>query len=122
MSAKSVKEFLDKIAQDEALRDELTNAVKGRDDRESAAAEVAAMHGFEFDAEELKRILDVAQGAPANELTEEELDAVAAGLTVFQQIRFAPPYVPVGGITPDIKANPINDQQINPDVGGHNIP
>jgi predicted ribosomally synthesized peptide with nif11-like leader len=96
MSTKSVKEFLDKIAQDESLRDELTNAVKGSDDKDSAAAEVAARHGFEFESAELKRILDAAQGASSAEMTEEELEAVAAGLTVFQQIRFAPPYVPVG--------------------------
>ena len=96
MSTKSIKEFLDKISQDESLSDELTNAVKGSDDKDSAAAEVAARHGFEFESAELKRILDAARGTPTTELSEEELEAVAAGLTVFQQIRFAPPYVPVG--------------------------
>ena len=34
MSTKSVKEFLDKIAQDESLRNELTNAVKRNADYE----------------------------------------------------------------------------------------
>ena len=66
----------------------------------------------------MKRRLHAAQGAPNAELTEEELDAVAAGLTVFQQIRFAPPYVPVGP-TMD-KLNP--PDQINPEIGGLKIP
>jgi predicted ribosomally synthesized peptide with nif11-like leader len=114
MSTQDVKEFLDKINRDEALRDELTSVVKARDDKEAAAAEVAARHGFEFGAEELKRILDAAQGAPSAELTEEELDAVAAGLAVFQQIRFAPPYVPVGP-SPNLITNP---ESTNPDIGG----
>ena len=118
MSTKSVKEFLDKIAQDESLRDELTNTVKGSDDKDAAAAAVAARHGFEFDADELKRILDAAQGAPNAELTEEELDAVAAGLTVFQQIRFAPPYVPVGPAMENL--NP--PDQFNPEIGGLRTP
>ncbi len=96
MSTKSLREFLDKIAQDESLRDELTSVVKERDDKDAAAAEVAARHGFEFEVAELQRVLDAAQGTSDSELTEDELEAVAAGLTVFQQIRFAPPYVPVG--------------------------
>ena len=99
MSTKSVKKFLDTIAQDDALRDELTRAVAARDDKTTAAAEVAARHGFNFEGEELKRIIDAAQGTSTADLTEEELDAVAAGLTVLQGIRFAPPFVPVGPTT-----------------------
>jgi len=118
MSTKSVKEFLDRIAQDESIRDELIDAVKSRDDKDAAAAEVAAKHGFDFEAAELKRILDAAQDNSVQELTEEELDAVAAGLTVFQQIRFAPPYVPVGPASPD----KIIRTQIDPEAGGLNIP
>ena len=114
MSTQDLKKFLEQINQDEGLRDELTTAVKGRDDREVAAVEVAARHGLEVDAEELKRILDAAQSESSVELEEEELDAVAAGLTVFQQIRFAPPYVPVSPIVnllsrPDLK---------DPNIGG----
>lgn len=114
MSTKSLREFLDKIGKDESLRDELTGVVKKRDDKEAAAAEVAARHGFEFDAVELQRILDAAQGTSDTELTEDELEAVAAGLTVFQQIRFAPPYVPVG----------LRTDKLRPpsDIGGLNIP
>lgn len=114
MSTQDLKEFLEKINQDEALRDELTSVVKGRDDKEVAAAEVAERHGFHVDAEELKRVLDAAEGGSDAELSVEELEAVAAGLTVFQQIRFAPPYVPVG-TTIDLILNP---DQIKPDIGG----
>jgi len=96
MSAEAVKEFFDRMAQDEALRDEVIAAVKQADDRNSVTSEIAAKHGFQFTAEELAKILDATQGADKDELTPEELEAVAAGLLVFQQIKFAPPYVPVG--------------------------
>lgn len=115
MSTQDLKDFLEKINQDEALRDELANAVKGRDDREAAAVEVAARHGFEVQAEELKRVLDAAESDSEADLSEEELDAVAAGLTVFQQIRFAPPYVPVGPSSINLILNP---DQTKPDIGG----
>jgi len=118
MSTKSIKEFLEKLTHDELLRNELTHTVKARDDKETAAAEVAAKHGFEVDAGELKRILDAAQTGAKEELSEEELDAVAAGLTIFQQIRFAPPYVPCG-LTP---SEPIDQPLQNPEIGGLNIP
>jgi len=118
MSTRSIKDFLDKIAQDESLRNELTSAVKARDDKEVAAAEVAAKHGFEVDVSELKRILDAAQTGAKEELTEEELDAVAAGRSVFQQIRFAPPYVPAGM---NLSEN-VNQEIQNPDIRGPNVP
>lgn len=114
MSAQDLKEFLEKIDQDEALRDELTGVVKARDDKEAATAEVAARHGFQFSAEELKRVLDATQGTASSELDEEELDAVAAGFTVFQQIMFAPPYVPVG---PNINLRTLIDLT-KPDIEG----
>mgnify|MGYP001814846856 CR=1 FL=1 len=118
MSENSIKEFLEKLTNDESLRNELTNTVKDRDDKETAAAEVAAKHGFEVDAGSLKRILDAAQTGAKEELTEEELDAVAAGLTIFQQILFAPPYVPCG-MTP---SDPIDQSLQDPEIGGANIP
>ncbi len=108
MSAEAVKEFFDRMAQDDALRDEVVAAVKQADDRNLVTSEIAAKHGFEFSSEELAKILDATQSGDQDELTPEELEAVAAGLLVFQQIKFAPPYVPVG---PDQLGN------INPLIG-----
>jgi predicted ribosomally synthesized peptide with nif11-like leader len=110
MSAKAVTEFLAKMAEDPALRDEVFAAVKEAEDRLAVTGKIARERGYEFEDEELKKILDVAQGTTPGELTEEELEAVAAGQLVFQQIMFAPPYVPVGpGIIQRIR-----DQRLEP--------
>jgi predicted ribosomally synthesized peptide with nif11-like leader len=110
MSTQSLTDFLAKMTEDAALRDEVFAAVKAADNRLTVAAEVARKHGYEFTDDELKKILDAAQGSEPAELTEEELEAVAAGRLVFQLIKFAPPYVPVG---PDI-GQKLQDPNVQP--------
>jgi predicted ribosomally synthesized peptide with nif11-like leader len=119
MSMEVVKRFLEQMRTDEKLRDDVVDAVKNTGDRMAAAASIAEQHGFRFTADELERVLDLAQEVGERELSEDQLDAVAggtagalmsltrdelsavaAGLKIFQQIKFAPPYVPVGPILP----------------------
>lgn len=67
MSLESFNAFMAKINAEEALRDELKKANPDGLTID-ALAEVAAQHGFHFDAQDV-----------SNELSEKELDLVAGG-------------------------------------------
>jgi predicted ribosomally synthesized peptide with nif11-like leader len=67
MSEDAISRFFEKISTDDALREEFTKAIEG------AVVDLAARHGCEFTAEELAQKL-------AGELTEGDLEAVAAGM------------------------------------------
>lgn len=85
MSVKKVEEFLNKVEENEALQADLAKALEAENDRE-AVTELAKSNGYEFSSEELwaeiqKRQAEVNQKEIAGELSEEELEAVAGGLT-----------------------------------------
>ena len=80
MTIEAVNQFLGKVSEDQKLRDELSQAMTSKSDRQ-AAAKVAAKHGYNFTPEELgtqiKEIKSFQNRQAANQLSEEELEAVA---------------------------------------------
>lgn len=85
MSLETVQQFLQKVSEDAALQAELTQSLQAENDRE-AVTELAAKHGYSFSSEELwaeiqKRQSEFEARQAAGELSEEELEAVAGGIT-----------------------------------------
>ena len=83
MSIKSVNQFLSKVTEDQELQAELAAAMEAENDRQ-AATELGAKHGFQFTPEELgseiaNRQSEFQTKQSANELSEQELEAVAGG-------------------------------------------
>ena len=80
MSIEAVNQFLEKVAQDSKIQEELAQAMQAEDDRQ-AVVELGAKHGFEFTGEELMTEVEKRQQAAidSGELSEEELEAVAGG-------------------------------------------
>ena len=94
MSVNKVEEFLNQIAEDEALQADLAQALEAENDRE-AVTELANSKGYDFSSEELwaeiqKRQAEFEQKQAAGELSDEELEAVAGGVT--------PTYILAGGL------------------------
>ena len=86
MSIKSVKQFLSKVTEDQELQAELAAAMEAENDRQ-AATELGAKHGFQFTPEELgseiaNRQSEFQTKQSANELSEQELEAVAGGSVI----------------------------------------
>jgi predicted ribosomally synthesized peptide with nif11-like leader len=83
MSIQAVNQFLTKVGEDQQLQAELAQAMEAENDRQ-AATELGAKHGYEFTPEELGSEVENRQSEfqsrqSANELSEEELEAVAGG-------------------------------------------
>ncbi|AFY58613.1 bacteriocin propeptide, TIGR03798 family/class IIb bacteriocin, lactobin A/cerein 7B family [Rivularia sp. PCC 7116] len=80
MSIEAVNKFLDKVAQDSTIQEELAQAMQAENDRQ-AVVDLGAKHGFEFTGDELVTEIEKRQKAAAEsgELSEEELEAVAGG-------------------------------------------
>jgi predicted ribosomally synthesized peptide with nif11-like leader len=83
MSIQAVNQFLTKVGEDQQLQAELAQAMEAENDRQ-AATELGAKHGYEFTPEELASEVENRQSEfqsrqSANELSEEELEAVAGG-------------------------------------------
>ena len=86
MSIKSVNQFLSKVTEDQELQAELAAAMEAENDRQ-AATELGAKHGFQFTPEELgseiaNRQSEFQTKQSANELSEQELEAVAGGSVI----------------------------------------
>ena len=86
MSIKSVNQFLNKVTEDQELQAELAAAMEAENDRQ-AATELGAKHGFQFTPEELgseiaNRQSEFQTKQSANELSEQELEAVAGGSVI----------------------------------------
>ncbi len=84
MSIEAVNQFLTKVSEDQELQAELATAMEAENDR-TAATELAAKHGYNFTSEELASEIENRQSEfqskhEVNELSEEELEAVAGGL------------------------------------------
>ena len=75
MSIENAKSFIEKLNSDETFLKQIAGA--GSDE---ARLEVAQEAGFEFSTEELTSVIDQ---FTSEELSEEELDVVAGGTTVF---------------------------------------
>jgi len=85
MSVKKVEEFLNNVEENQALQADLAKALEAENDRE-AVTELAKSNGYEFSSDELwaeiqKRQAEWNQKEVAEELSDEELEAVAGGLT-----------------------------------------
>ena len=83
MSIEAVNQFLTKVEEDQQLQAELAQAMEAEDDRQ-AATELAAKHGYDFTPDELaseieKRQSEFQNNQTSDELSEEELEAVAGG-------------------------------------------
>jgi predicted ribosomally synthesized peptide with nif11-like leader len=85
MSLTKVEEFLNNVGEDQALQADLAKALEAENDREAVTA-LAKSKGYDFSSEELwaaiqKRQAEFSQKEAAGELSDEELEAVAGGLT-----------------------------------------
>ena len=85
MSTKKVEEFLNNVGEDEVLQAELSQALEAENDREAVTA-LAKSKGYDFSSEELwaaiqKRQAEFSQKEAIGELSDEELEAVAGGVT-----------------------------------------
>ncbi|AFY58611.1 bacteriocin propeptide, TIGR03798 family [Rivularia sp. PCC 7116] len=80
MSIEAVNKFLDKVAQESKIQEELAQAMQAENDRQ-AVVDLGAKHGFEFTGDELMTEIEKRQKAAieSGELNEEELEAVAGG-------------------------------------------
>ncbi|MGD1913914.1 MAG: Nif11-like leader peptide family natural product precursor [Rivularia sp. (in: cyanobacteria)] len=83
MSIDAVNQFLEKVAQDSKIQEELAQVMEAEDHRQ-AAVELGAKHGFEFTSEELMTEVEKRQQAAieSGQLSEEELEAVAGGIVI----------------------------------------
>jgi len=83
MSREQLSEFMKLLAEDSALQEELRNAAEGTGDDAVVSSErlveIARARGFEFTVEEAEGVF---------ELSDDELDAVAGGLTLGQSTRY----------------------------------
>ena len=85
MSAEAVNQFLDLASKNEQLAQEIAKAMEAENDRQ-AVTDLAVSKGYQFTSDELwaeiqKRQADFQKRQDADELTEEELEAVAGGAT-----------------------------------------
>ncbi len=83
MSIEAVNQFLTKVSEDQELQAELATAMEAENDRQ-ATTELAVKHGYNFTPEELASEIENRQSKfqtkqEANQLNEEELEAVAGG-------------------------------------------
>lgn len=118
MNGKKLRAFLTRITTDPELREDLEKAITERDDKEAAAAEVADRYGFEVNIQELRRLMDGGGHGPEGELADEELEAVAGGLTFFQALARLPPFIPQTSPTQEVM-DPI---QLDSNLDGTDLP
>jgi predicted ribosomally synthesized peptide with nif11-like leader len=72
MSSASAQEFVKKVAEDEALRNEVNACIESANGDRQAAVDLATSKGYDFTYEELKAVVE-------GELSDEALEAVAGG-------------------------------------------
>jgi len=80
MSNQAATEFLQRLVQDEGLREQVRAAEKGRSDKAPVLVELGATIGLDFTVEELAEVLDALHRHKIGELSEAALIAVAGGL------------------------------------------
>ncbi len=80
MASEAVGRFLEVLATDTALQQEVEAAVAAGSERLDAAMAVARGHGYEFTADELKLAVEAQKAGGAEGLSEAELEGVAGGV------------------------------------------
>ena len=95
MSTQAVNQFLQKVTEDSQLQQELAKALEGENNSQSVI-DLAVKHGYQFTADEFwaeiqNRQSEFQQKQDAEELNEEELEAVAGG--------FCTPLISVASLT-----------------------
>jgi predicted ribosomally synthesized peptide with nif11-like leader len=84
MSFETVNQFLQKVSEDTLLQEELTQVLDSAENDREAATELGAKHGYQFTSEELwqgiqNRQSEFQVSQNQEELSDEELEAVAGG-------------------------------------------
>ena len=79
MSTDAVRQFLDRVSEDAELEDALFAEIRDKGDQTDAIVAFAVGRGHDFTVVELAEVLDELQDT--EELTAEQLDAVAGGLS-----------------------------------------
>ena len=103
MPLTKVEEFLNNVGEDQDLQADFAKALEAENDREAVTA-LAKSKGYDFSSEELwaaiqKRQAEFSQKEAAGELSEEELEAVAGGVTPIASIAVASAAASVFGAT-----------------------
>ena len=80
MSNHAATVFLERLVQDEALREQIRSAEKGRAEKAPVLVEEGAKFGLAFSVAELADVLDALHRHKVGELSEAQLIAVAGGL------------------------------------------
>lgn len=80
MSKQAATEFLERLVKDEALRESVREAERGRSAKAPVLVEVAARQGYDFTEQELHEILCALHQHKIGVLSEEQLVAVAGSL------------------------------------------
>ena len=82
MTISAVQEFLTKVGEDQSLQAELTQALEGGNERQ-AVTKLGQSKGYEFSSEELMAEVQKRQAAAeqADQLSDDDLEAVAGGVT-----------------------------------------
>ncbi|MGB6299678.1 MAG: Nif11-like leader peptide family RiPP precursor [Rivularia sp. (in: cyanobacteria)] len=82
MTITAAKTFLEKVEQDQALLDELTQALQAEQNPQ-AVMQLASEKGYDFSLEELQAEINKyqAQQTESEELSDEDLETVAGGFT-----------------------------------------
>lgn len=84
MNSEAVNQFLERVSQDPALQQEIAQAIDSSAPGEDrlAAAQIAAKNGYSFTPGEIGETMEAAQKQQSREeLSDEELEAVAGGFT-----------------------------------------
>lgn len=87
MSRQAATEFLEKLVEDETLRDKVREAEKGRSAKASVLVEVGAGQGYDFSEAELHEILCAVHQHKIGVLSEAQLIDVAGSLIEFPDWR-----------------------------------
>ncbi len=80
MSNQAATDFLQRLVQDEALRQQVRRAEKGRSEKAPVLVEEGAKLGLAFNVAELADVLDALHRHKIGELDEDQLIAVAGSL------------------------------------------
>ena len=80
MSNQAATDFLQRLVQDEALREQIRQAEKGRSEKAPVLVEEGAKIGFEFTVPELADVLDALHRHKIGELSEQQLVQLAGSL------------------------------------------
>jgi len=79
MSSQAAREFLEKLAGDQALRDRLVAQAGNQDERMAALVEAGRQNGYGFAADDVRAALRTELDSATGELDDRQLEQVAGG-------------------------------------------